>query len=66
MLGIPQNWDGVSENELQPYPIRCGIIFDMVKDTTQTQEAQIMVVKDPSDELHSDRDSSNSSNSSED
>ena len=35
----------ISENDLQPYPIRCGIIFTMAKETTtQTQEARIVIV----------------------
>ena len=48
----------------QPYPIRCSIIFEMVQDTTVTQEAHIKVVREQSDELDING-NSNSSNSSD-
>ena len=63
VLGIPENWDGVSEDEWQPFSIRSGIVFDMVKDTTQPQEAHITVVKEPSDEYDTDNDSDSSASS---
>merc|ERR1712032_126667 len=63
VLGIPENWDGVSEDEWQPFSIRSGIVFDMVKDTAQPQEAHITVVKEPSDEYDTDNDSDSSASS---
>ena len=64
VLGILESWDGVSEDEWQPFSIRSGIVLEMVKDTAQRQEAHITVVKEPSDELdtHTRSDISSSSN----
>ena len=53
-------------DDWQPYKIRSCIIFEMVKDSTLTQEAHIKVVREQSDELDTNGDSINSSDSSED
>ena len=64
-LEILESWDGVSEDDWQPYTISSSIVFEMVKETTQPQESYIMVVKEPSDELDTDSDSSASSDTSD-
>ena len=64
MLGIPEDWDGEDEEQLEPFVIRANIIGEMVKDTKQAQESHIEVVKEEEQHIGSDDFEENMSSSS--
>ena len=64
VLGIPEDWDGEDEEQLEPFVIRANIIGEMVKDTKQAQESHIEVVKEEEQHIDSDDFEENMSSSS--
>ena len=50
ILGIPPDWDGETEDDLEPYVIRDKIIGIMVAETDHPRQINVGVIRESTDE----------------